>query len=614
MAQTLQEARVEPAAVLRRAPRARLAARLADLPVAVWLTGLITLSACIRFVFAWWVPAPWILPDELKYSELAKSFASTGHFAIRDVPGLGLGPLYPLVISPAYAVSNLPDAYLVVKAINSVLMSLAAIPTYLLARRLLPRSWSLVAAALALAVPSTVYAGTIMTENLFYPLFLAAALGILSALDRPSARRQLVALALIALALLTRAQAAALLAAFVTAIVTVAAADVRDERLRLRAFLRGLRRYLTTWIALGAGFAGLVGWAILHGRSTVSVAGDSQNLLRQQYSIGEVTRWFFYHLAELDLYAGVLPFAAFLILMTFAFSRADRTLRIFALGSLSIIFWLLLTVAAFTSGLTKYDPNAASHVEDRYTFYVVPLLVIALCAWVSQRVPSSTRKAAVTAVLAGGLVLALPYEDLIRDNVVPDAVAFLPWVVNPHGAVVARPHIVALVALVMFSLAGLFFLLRPPRLPRLAPLLVLLYFGSMLLIAENWYHVEGTAAATARPDKAWIDHAVGPKTEVVAIWSGRIAPHLILENEFFNRSVGRVYYLRGPTWAGIPEEKLIASPRSGVLVDPAGRPLRARFALVDPWVVLRGRVIARDRTSGMRLYRLNGHTAQISAQ
>jgi hypothetical protein len=35
--------------------------------------------------------------------------------------------------------------------------------------------------------------------------------------------------------------------------------------------------------------------------------------------------------------------------------------------------------------------------------------------------------------------------------------------------------------------------------------------------------------------------------------------------------------------------------------------------LADPWVVLHGRVIARDRATGMQLYRLDGHPARIGA-
>jgi hypothetical protein len=593
--------------------RARLAEQVADLPVAAWLTGMVVFSVGFRFLLALWVPAPWLFADELKYSELAKSFAATGHFAIRDVPGSGLGPVYPVLIAPAYALfDNVPHAYVLAKAINCVLMSLAGIPTYFLARRLLTKPWSLAAAALALAVPSMVYTGTIMTENVFYPIFVTAALAIVRVLELPSARRQLLALGVIALAFLTRAQAVALLPALVTAIVWVSAVDAAGERLRFRQLVRRLAHYLPTWIGLVGGLVALSGWESVRGRSPLALFGEAQGLWHLHYSIQAVARWFLYHLAELDLYVGVLPFAAFLILATFAFSRGDRALRIFAVTSLSVVFWLLLTVAVFASSLSRYDSHAVSHVIDRYTFYLAPLLLIPLLAWVSQRLPGSARKAALAALSAGALVLVLPYNDLIRDSSVPDTIAFLPWSRSPEGHVVAMPHVFVALILIIGSLAGLFYRVRPPRLPLLAPSLVLLIFITVFSSAQSWYQSQGAVASTG-PDQAWIDHAIGSKAEAVAIWSGRGPTSAFLEDEFFNRSVGRGYYLRQPVWAGLPEYKLVVSPKSGVLVDAAGSPVRARFALVDPWVLLRGRVVARNRVTGMRLYRLNGQIARISA-
>ena len=69
---------------------------------------------------------------------------------------------------PAYWLyQNVTDAYEAIKAINAVLMSLAAVPTYLLARRVLGRGLALVAAALAVALPSMVYTSTVMTEVAF---------------------------------------------------------------------------------------------------------------------------------------------------------------------------------------------------------------------------------------------------------------------------------------------------------------------------------------------------------------------------------------------------------------------------------------------------------------
>ena len=594
--------------------RPGLAEQVADLPVAAWLTGMVVFSLGFRFLLALWVPAPWLFADELKYSELAKSFAATGHFAIRDTPGLGLGPVYPVLIAPAYALfDNVPHAYMLAKAINCVLMSLVGIPTYFLARRLLTKPWSLAAAALALAVPSMVYTGTIMTENAFYPIFVTAALAIVRVLEFPSARRQLLALGLIALAFLTRTQAVALLPAFVTAIVWVSAVDVAGDRPRFRQLVRRLARYLPTWIGLVGGLVALSGWESVRGRSPLVLFGDAQGLWHLHYSTQAVARWLLYHLAELDLYVGVLPFAAFLILATFAFSRGDRALRIFAVTSLSLVFWLLLTVAVFASSLSKNDSHAVSHVFDRYTFYLAPLLLIALLAWVSQRVPGSARKATLAALSAGALVLVLPLNDLIRNSSVPDTIAFLPWSRTPEGHVVAMPHVFVFLILVIGSLAGLFYRVRPPRLPLLAPSLVLLIFITVLSSAQRWYHGQGALASTG-PDPAWIDHAIGPDAEAIAIWSGRGPTYAFLEDEFFNRNVGRGYYLRQPVWAGLPEYKLVVSPKSGVLVDAAGSPVRARFALVDPWVLLRGRVVARNRVTGMRLYRLNGQIARISAQ
>ena len=72
---------------------------------------MVVFSVGFRFLLALWIPAPWLFADELKYSELAKSFAATGHFAIRDTPESGLGPVYPVLIAPAYALfDNVPHA------------------------------------------------------------------------------------------------------------------------------------------------------------------------------------------------------------------------------------------------------------------------------------------------------------------------------------------------------------------------------------------------------------------------------------------------------------------------------------------------------------------------
>ena len=56
------------------------------------------------------VPSPWILPDEVVYSELAKSIAAGGRPAVRGVPVFGWGEVYPTLVAPAWAIFDDPCA------------------------------------------------------------------------------------------------------------------------------------------------------------------------------------------------------------------------------------------------------------------------------------------------------------------------------------------------------------------------------------------------------------------------------------------------------------------------------------------------------------------------
>src|SRR4029079_17941514 len=176
----------------------------------------------------------------LVYSELAKSFAASGHFEIRGMSAGGsYGFVYPLLISAVYRLfDSVPDAYAAAKAVNSVVMSLAALPAYLLARRVLNRPFALAAAALARARPSALHTQRLMTENAFYPVFLCVALVLVRMLERPTRANQLGALALCALAYGTRQQALALFPAVLTA--------------PLLLGWRGLGRFRTLYLATGS--------------------------------------------------------------------------------------------------------------------------------------------------------------------------------------------------------------------------------------------------------------------------------------------------------------------------------------------------------------------------
>jgi Dolichyl-phosphate-mannose-protein mannosyltransferase len=547
-------------------------------PVWAWLAAIVAVSAGIRFVLARGMVAPWIMVDELVYSELAKSFAASGHFEIRGTPAGGsYGFVYPLLISPAYRLfDSVPDAYVAAKAINSVVMSLAAVPAYFLARRVLNRPFALAAAALAVAIPSLLYTGTVMTENAFYPVFLCVALVLVRMLERPTHANQLGLLALCALAYGTRQQALALFAAALTAPLFLGP--------------RGLRRFRTLYVATGV----LVALALLveaaRGRSPLSLLGAYESAARHGYSVGAVAKWLLWHAAELDLYLGVIPVAAFVVL-AFAWRSLDPPQRAFMAGAAALTGWLLLEVAAFAT-----LPGVA-RVEERNTFYVAPLFVIALLLWVQLGAPRPRLVAAASAAGAALLVSTLPFPRLIGPEITSDTLALVPWW-KAHEQGLAL-HDVRLVATVCALAAAGLFLVVPQRWALALPLLVLAYFSivqqPVQARAELASHNARAAGIGGRPD--WIDDVVRVDDAVGVLWAGRTDPHVVWENEFFNRSVGTVYDVAAPIPGNLPSTPARIGT-AGTVEPNISEPL----LLSDGTLDLRGARRAFDSDTGMSLW------------
>jgi 4-amino-4-deoxy-L-arabinose transferase-like glycosyltransferase len=579
-------------------------------PAWAWLTAVIAFSTVFRFLLARHVVAPWIMVDEIIYSELAKSFAATGHFLVRDQPSPVYGFVYPVLIAPAYRLyAAIPSAYDAARAINSVLMSLAAVPVYFLARRVLPQALSLVAAALALAIPSMAYTSTLMTENPFYPAFLLVALALVLVLEKPTWRRQVLLLALCAFAFLVRAQAVALLPAVLTAPLALAWMDGRR---------RVLREYRVIW---GAALAALVLVPlvqIVRGASLLGVFGAYEAAGKTHYSVGGVLRWLLYHVAELDLYLGVIPFAAMLVLIAFS-RRLPRTIQAFVAASAALSVWLLLEVAAFASK-NPIPPR----IEERNMFYIAPLFVIALLVWIDAGLPRRHVAAGAAAVIAAALPGVLPYSTVIGAQAAADTLALSMWW-RLQDQTIALGH-VSMWAVICSVVAALLFLLVPRRLAWLLPAAVAAVFVAVSWTAMDYVHGFKRASVGALyqgitdPHRDWIDRAVGHSANVVVVWtkcsSDQCPPprsqtdeKVVWENEFFSRSVGPVYFVNDPLPGGLPERPAKFNARTGWFTSN-GKQIHARYALVDKSVEPVGTVVASDTRKGINLYRLHGPLRQ----
>jgi glycosyltransferase involved in cell wall biosynthesis len=567
------------------------------IPVWAWLVGLVIASIVVRYGLSRRVVAPWIMVDELIYSELAKSFAAGGHFLVRGHHTGAYGIVYPILIAPAWRLfSSVPDAYAAAKTIDAIVMSLTAIPAYFLARRVVPARASLVAAALAVAVPSMAYTGTLMTENAFYPLFVTTALAFVMTLERPTLARYAFLLVSFLLTFLTRTQAVAVIPALATAPLLLAWFDRRPLRIAVREF-----KFL--YAGLGAAVVLVLAVQLARGKSPYGVLGQYGATGHAHYHANDVLRWLLYHVAELDLYLGVIPFAALLLLLAIARSL-DRPLRVFVAAAVPLTFWLALEVAAFASVLSL-------RVEERNLFYVAPLFLIALLAWIERGLPRATSAVAICAVIAAALPGALPYHKLIATSAESDTLALLPlwWLQEGITSISTIPVIVVAAA----ALLGVAFLTLPSRYAYALPVIVLAWFVFTTERVEFFDHGFAKASVGAlfqgqtTKHRDWVDRAVGRNADVAFLYSGiepTQQPLTLWENEFFNRSIGPVYDLRGRSMGGLPETKV--ERRAGVLTLADGHAVSHRYVLTDTPVPLVGTPVARDVVRGMVLLRTGG--------
>jgi dolichyl-phosphate-mannose-protein mannosyltransferase len=563
---------------------------LARVPTWAWLTAIVVASAALRALLARQLVAPFIMVDELIWSELARGIAGAGEPLLRDQPNPGYSVVYPLLISPAYLLfDSLPTAYAAVKTMNALLMSLAAIPGFFVARRVVGRSYALLAAVLTVAVPSLAYTGTVMTENAFYPLFLVVILVLLVSLERPTPLWAVLLLALAGLAYATRVQAVALVPAILLAPLVLALFERRGLRETVSRF-----RWLYG-IVLGAAVVALAvqaaGGGLLGAYEPVSEGG---------YDAGKALRYLWWHLAELSLYVLVIPLAATIVLVARARSL-DARLQAFLATTVSVTVCLLPVVAVFAS-------RFSDRIEERNMFYVAPLLCIALLAWIERGAPRPRVLASVAAGASALLVVGVPFDRFLTTSAITDTLMLLPlWSLQDHVGE-SWITVAALAAAVALAVA---FLFVPRRYTLALPLLVLGLW--ILAIRPIWWGTHGFERFSRgvlfqgirKANRDWIDKALPSGTDAAFLWTGRTDRLTVQISEFFNRQVGPVYYVTDPTPGGLPERRVRIDPKSGRVTLPDGSPVRDRFLLADSSFEPDGQLLGQDLGWRVRLWRVN---------
>lgn len=135
--------------------------------------GLCVLSSVVRFCLADFPKCIGVLPDEIRYLNLAASLFNEGQLVERGGFSSFQKILYPLALSPAFLADDPLLRVRLIALLNSIYVSSAVFPALLLARRLFTsRTPVIICLLFTLVMPDMCYSMTFLSECIYLPLVL----------------------------------------------------------------------------------------------------------------------------------------------------------------------------------------------------------------------------------------------------------------------------------------------------------------------------------------------------------------------------------------------------------------------------------------------------------
>jgi hypothetical protein len=531
-------------------PRPEGLARSAAFPARLLLGGIVAVSFGLRFAAALVHTTPLYFPDEYIYSGIARSLAEHGRPLIRGHSAHFPAMLEPLLAAPFWLSHDPAVAYRLTQAENALAMSLAAIPVYLLVRKLGgSASWALAGAALTVAAPDVFFASFVLADAVAYPIVLGAVYLGVCALSRPTRASQLGFAALAGLATFTRIQ-------YVFLPVVFLAAGLVVERGSVRTFARTFRFSLVLYAAPLA----LVG--LLGPKRLLGYYSGVANLGVKPVEIGH---WVGTDAMLLAYTAGFALVPGALVALALALWRSrSREESAFAALTLGVL-------AALFAEAALYATNGSDRFQERYLMVLLPLAFPAFWLWLRRGRPGARYVAAI----ALGLVLLaarVPLSGYTISDAKQDS-PFLLAVFRLEKAVgIGNGALVVALVASGLALLGAAVGFRP-WLARWAvgASIVAAAFVSLGAVAFDSHVVRSVRSSLLPADARWVDHSgLGD----VTLLQTPATPHAAADEQlFWNQSLKRLYFLDDATAIDAFGSPRVKAARDGRLVS-GGRTLR----------------------------------------
>ena len=502
------------------------------------LCGAYFLLATLYAWQAWRRETITILTDELEFSQISRAISEVGHPARRQ-EAYGFTSLAPWFTAPFWWIQKVSTAYEAIKYFQALVMTLTIFPAYAIARRVVSKPWAVFAAVGTIAAPALSYSPILVEEPFAYPIAVTALWLIILAVEKPTVRTVAIATGGCIVGVLTRGQLTALLATLVISLAAVAWSSAPMQRWRAT----WTRRDRVGAAALGVGFVFFL---------SSFLGKQSQNYadVTAQWK-GRIVEYGAWALGGFSIGVGIIPVIA---LLSVPFLGGDERrkpgMRSFLLvaGSATAAFvWYAAIKGAYLS--TK----GYGGIIERNLIYLTPLAFVATAVILERARPSRWVIAGASTVVLGALVWTplsrgidqFPYYEA-------HGLAILAFLNREWGWPADRIETAAWVSAIVGGVVLIAVSrLRQGAVGRWLPIGVALFLlawnqTNEIYAAIGEHDFSRNVAANLPKPADWIDQAIAPEKATILgqhIGDGRG----IWDNEFWNRSVARVWSVDGST-------------------------------------------------------------------
>ncbi len=342
-----------------------------------------------------------IYSDEYIYLKLSESL-SHGSYTVHGMPSRDYPPFYPFAISLANIANDTQNRYFLIKLINAILSTAIIIPAFLLLRKFVTEKKAAIGATLVALHPSSFsFTPYIMSENLFYLLFLITILFMFNAFKTQKVSWHLATGILISLSFLTRTMGLLLIPLYIIAQLIVIIKTEKKER----SWKRPIINILITLLIAGLVMAPWILYNKSFDKDKPLGAYTNEASIPNIKFIPQILLWIF-------LYAAFITISTAMILPTAAstFWKKTKIRDESIMAALLLAAVVIFIVAGANHSIHSNIKSALLWIlgrpMGRYIDTIAPIIIIAGYIQVMKREKKELQKPLMIAALIS--IIAMP--------------------------------------------------------------------------------------------------------------------------------------------------------------------------------------------------------------